>query len=124
MLPKIRVLLVDDHALFCEALRMSLEMSPDIEVVAEAHSISSAIEALAQGQPDVICMDINLAGHSGIALTRQLLARDPALRIIGLSATSDPDQVAAMKQAGACGYVIKSRAGADLPLAIRTATFR
>ena len=117
----IRVLLVDDHALFREALRMSLEMSPDIEVVAEAHSSTSTLAALAQSLPDVVCMDINLVGYSGIELTRQLLALYPDLKIIGLSADSDPTRVADMRRAGACGYVIKAQAGVDLPQAIREA---
>jgi DNA-binding NarL/FixJ family response regulator len=115
---KLRVLLVDDHHMFRQAVGMSLAQSPDIEVVAEAADGQTALEALARSAPDVVCMDVNLPGQDGIELTRQLLARQPGLRVIGLSAHVDPTLVARMLQAGALGYVSKLRAGHELLAAI------
>lgn len=115
----VRVLLVDDHAMFREAVRMSLAQSPDIQVVAEACDGPAALAALTSNAPDVACIDINLPGQDGIELTRQLLACRPDLRVIGLSAHADPLLVARMLHAGAMGYVSKLHAGQELLPAIQ-----
>jgi len=114
----LRVLLVDDHVMFREAVGMSLAQSSDIQVVAEVGDGPAALAALASSAPDVVCIDVNLPGQDGIALTRQLLARRPELRVIGLSAHADPLLVARMLHAGALGYVSKLRVGQELLPAI------
>jgi two-component system NarL family response regulator len=114
----LRILLVDDHPMFRQALRMSLEMLPDVQVVAEAASAASALTRIAEVVVDVVCLDINLPDQSGIALTAQLISLRPGLRIIALSAYSDVAVVGQMLQAGASAYVLKSNAGDELPLAI------
>jgi two-component system invasion response regulator UvrY len=117
----LRVLLADDHALFREALRMVLELTPDIEVVAEVGSGLQVLEAVNRSRPDVVCMDVNMPGLDGVEATRQLQSVYPAVKVIGLSAHVDLPRVAAMCHAGAMGYVVKGRAGAELPDAIRQA---
>jgi DNA-binding NarL/FixJ family response regulator len=117
----LRVLLADDHALFREALRMVLELTPDIEVVAEVESGLQVLEAVDRSHPDVVCMDVNMPGLDGVEATRQLQSVYPAVKVIGLSAHVDLPRVAAMCHAGAMGYVVKGRAGAELPDAIRQA---
>jgi DNA-binding NarL/FixJ family response regulator len=115
----LRVLLVDDHEMFRQAVSLSLAEAPGIQVVAEAADGAAALAALTHSTPDVVCLDVNLPGQDGIELTRELLARRPELRVIGLSAHADPLLVARMLHAGAMGYVSKSRVGQDLQAAIR-----
>lgn len=117
----LRIMLVDDHEMFRQAVRMSLAEAPGIQVVAEAADGAAALAALAHSRPDVVCLDVNLPGQDGIALTRALLARRPELRVIGLSAHADPMLVARMLHAGAMGYVSKSRVCQELQAAIHQA---
>lgn len=116
---KFRVLLAEDHAMFRKALRMVLELSPEIEIVAEAADGPAVLEGVERCQPDVVCMDIRMPGLDGIEATRQIIARRPGTRIVGLSAHSDPVTVNAMLDAGALGYVMKTEAGQHLLAAIR-----
>ena len=115
----LRVLLVDDHALFRKALRMSLALEPGISVVGEAWDAASALRCAAECHPHVVCMDINLPGIDGIATTRALLTQDPGLKVIGLSAHVDPVLDKHLREAGAHGYVNKMNAGTELANAIR-----
>ncbi len=116
---KIRLMLADDNALLREALDMLLGLQADMEVVAYA---ANGLEVLAQIDvvcPDIVCMDINMGCLDGIETTRQLLLRQPQVKVIGLSADGDAALVAAMFQAGGLGYVVKSRASAHLLTAVR-----
>lgn len=116
---KIRLMLADDNALLREALDMLLGLQADMEVVAHA---ANGLEVLAQidaVRPDIVCMDINMDRLDGIETTRQLLLLQPQVKVIGLSAHVDAAQVSAMLQAGCLGYVLKSRASADLLTAVR-----
>lgn len=116
---KIRVMLADDHALFRDALRMVLEMAPDMEVVAEAENGHQVLQYMAQLQPDVVCMDLSMPGMNGLETTRHLRSSYPQTRIIGLSAHADLDRVVEMHRAGALGYVTKANAADELHAAIR-----
>lgn len=117
---KIRVLLADDHEIFREALRMTLELDPDIEVVAQAGDGMGVLESMTSIPVDVVCMDMRMAGLGGIETTRRLLQRFPATKVIGLSAHDDPVLVREMIAAGACGYVLKMDIGRELTQAIRS----
>jgi len=116
---KIRVLLADDHAMFRDALRMTLEVDPDIEVVAQADDGKALLESMARLPVDVVCIDICMAGLDGIETTRQLLQRFPETKVIGLSAQDNPNVVADMLRAGARGYVLKMDVARELIDAIR-----
>lgn len=116
---KVRIILADDHSLFRSALRMSLESTPDIEVVGEAMSGVSALRCAVQTHPDVVCMDVNMPGLNGIEATRQLLASQPEVKVVAMSAMNDLKLVAEMMSAGASAYVSKMNAGQELPDAIR-----
>jgi two-component system NarL family response regulator len=116
---KLRVLLVDDHRMFREALRAMLERMPDIEVVGEAGDGLEALELAEQTRPHVVCMDVRMPGLNGVEATRRLLAAQPAARVIGLSSYSDSHLIQEMLNAGATGYVTKDEAGVDLLRAIR-----
>lgn len=116
---KIRVLLADDHAMFRDALRMTLEVDPYIEVVSQADDGKAVLESMARIPVDVICIDICMAGLDGIETTRQLLQRFPETKVIGLSAHDNPTLVADMLRAGARGYVLKMDVSQELTDAIR-----
>lgn len=115
-----RVLLADDHRMFRQALRNLLEKESDIEVVAEADDGYGVLTQAAASLPDVVCMDVNMPGLNGIEATRRLLASQPAIKVIGLSAYSDRRFVLDMLNAGAAGYVTKAEAGEELLRAIKT----
>lgn len=116
---KLQVMLVDDHTLFRQALHMSLALSPGIEIVAEAGNAATALALVDITQVNVVCLDVNLPDLSGVEVTRLLMARQPSLKVIGLSAQADMAVVAAMIDAGAAGFVSKISAGQDLPEAIQ-----
>lgn len=115
-----RIMLVDDHKMFREALRAMLEKEPDMEVVAEAGDGPEAVRLAGESAPDVVCMDIGLPGMNGIETTRRVLAACPQAKIVALSAHSEERYVLDMMQAGAKGYVIKANAGEELLRAIGT----
>ncbi|HSB54857.1 MAG TPA: response regulator, partial [Gemmatimonadales bacterium] len=102
---RLRVLVVDDHALVRRGFATLLAGEPDLEVVGEANNGQRAIEVARQTAPDVILMDINMPVMNGIDATRAIHAESPAIRVIGLSVFDDPEQSDAMRQAGAAGYL-------------------
>ena len=116
---RLRVLVVDDHALVRRGFATLLAGEPDLEVVGEADNGQQAIELTRQLTPDVILMDVSMPGMNGIDATRAILAEFPAMRVIGLSMVEDPDQPEAMRDAGAVGYLRKNDAAEALLAAIR-----
>lgn len=113
-----RVLLVDDHGMFREALRGLLDREPSIEVVGEVGDGSDVVEAVDRLLPDVVVMDINLPHINGIEATRAVVARHPQVRVVALSAHGYKQFVMQMLDAGATAYVVKSAAGDQLVQAI------
>ncbi|MCX6032954.1 MAG: response regulator transcription factor [Chloroflexi bacterium] len=118
--PRIRLLIVDDHAMFREGLRAVLERQPDFVVVGEAGDADNAVRLARELTPDVILMDLHLGASSGVDATRLILAQEPAVRIIALTMYQDDDLIAAMFGAGAQGYILKESRGAALMHAVRT----
>jgi DNA-binding NarL/FixJ family response regulator len=116
---KLRVLLADDHNIFRKALRMALEMAPNIEIVGEAVDGGGVLASVGESRPDVVCMDLSMPGLDGVDTTRQLLALYPEVKVVGLSGHVDLPRVAEMIGAGALGYVVKTAAGTELLPAIR-----
>lgn len=114
-----RLLIVDDHQLVREGLVRLCEFESDIEVVGQAGDATAAIAAVETLQPDVVLMDVNLGAIDGIEATRQICARQPATRVIGLSMYPDAAVAAAMHRAGAVGYLTKGGSPEDLLIAIR-----
>lgn len=114
-----RVLLVDDHELFCQALSILLEAN---EAVVEVRTCSDTREALNLARawrPDLVLMDVSLPGISGIAATGELLAMTDPPRVIMLSGHSDDDVVVESLRIGARGYLLKQSAFEELSFAIR-----
>lgn len=111
---RIRVALVDDHAMVRQGLRSILDDADDLEVVGEAEDGQAAIEVARRARPDVIVLDINLPKLNGIEVTRRILAEHPTTTIIGIS-VNDDDQVArAVKAAGATAFLPKGSAASHL----------
>lgn len=118
---KIRLLLVDDHAVIRTGLRMLLESQPDMFIVGEASTGSEALEKAAVLLPDIVVMDITLPDISGIEVTRQLKQKLPNIATVALTIHEDEQYFFEMLQAGAAGYVPKRAAPDDLISAIRAA---
>jgi len=116
---KIRVLLVDDHAVVRAGYRMLLKNSENIEVVAEADSGEQACKAFIDLQPDVIVMDLSMPGIGGLEAIRRIIARDANAKILVFSMHEDTVFVEQALQAGAQGYISKSSAPEILVEAIK-----
>lgn len=116
---KLKVLLADDHKMFREALRSMLAKETEIEVVAEVGDGRDVLIAAAKTKPDIVCMDVSMPGLNGVEATRRLVAAQPGVKVIGLSAYSDKRFVMEMLNAGAAGYVTKGDAGDELLRAIQ-----
>jgi two-component system, NarL family, response regulator LiaR len=117
----IRLVIVDDHKVFAEALGVLLKTERDIELLAVAPDAESALDIVRLRRPDVVLMDVDLPGMNGIAATRGVLASSPETRVIVLTALMDPQVVEGAAAAGAIGFVSKQRAADDLLAAIRAA---
>lgn len=116
---KIRVLLVDDHAVVRAGYRMLLKNSEDIEVVAEADSGERACKAFIEFNPDVVVMDISMPGIGGLEAIRRIIARETNARILVFSMHEDTVFVEQALQAGAQGYITKNSAPEILVEAIK-----
>ncbi|HST98894.1 MAG TPA: response regulator transcription factor [Geodermatophilus sp.] len=103
----VRVLVVDDQALFREALATLLGARPEVEVVGEAGNGHQALERAAALQPDVVLMDLHMPVLDGIAATRRLTVEQPGVRVLALTTFDDEEDVFAALRAGALGYLLK-----------------
>jgi DNA-binding NarL/FixJ family response regulator len=117
----VRVLLVDDQALFREALATLLAVRPEIEVVGEAGDGAAALERAASLRPDVVLMDLHMPVLDGIAATRRLRVEQPDVRVLALTTFDDDEDVFAALRAGAVGYLLKDVASERLVEALLAA---
>ena len=115
----VRIMLVDDHTMVREALRVVLEQDSSMQVVAEVGDGDAALRLAAEMTPDVVVMDVALPGISGIETTRRLLTKYPKIKVLALSTHLDRRIVQQMLDVGARGYIVKSAAGAELKQGIR-----
>jgi len=117
---KIRVMLVDDHAVVRQGIANLLRDQPDIEVIGEAADGQEAVELAARLLPNVILMDISIPKLDGVEATRIIHNDWPEIRIIGLSMFEEADRARAMRDAGAVDYITKSGPAEELIHVIRT----
>jgi two-component system, NarL family, response regulator NreC len=116
----IKVLIVDDHQIIREGLRVMLEKEHDINIVGEAEDGRMAAQLARELAPDVIIMDVAMPDLNGIEATRQITAQLSGVKIIALSMHDDRRLVLNMLKAGAAGYILKDDAFKSLSKAIRT----
>ena len=121
MTKKIRILLVDDHAIVRLGLMTLLNDQPDMEVVGEAGTAGEAVKAVEKFHPNVALMDIRLPGEGGIEATRQVTERFPSSKVVILTSFADDELVVRAIRAGAVGYVLKQVETDELLRAIQAA---
>jgi DNA-binding NarL/FixJ family response regulator len=119
-LDEVRVVVVDDHDLFRAGLRNLLE-EQGVNVVGDAANGQTAIELASQLAPDVVIMDLNMPGLTGVETTRKLAGIAPLTRVVVLTISADDDDVMDAVMAGACGYLLKDSSIQDLIVGIRAA---
>ncbi len=123
----IRVLVVDDHPVFAEMLSRAISSDPALECVGHAQSASHAYDMVAELRPDVVTMDLQMPEIDGIAATTHLMARQPDLLILILTAHAVGARMDAVRESGAVGVVLKDGALATILGAIggaRRGTFQ
>jgi two-component system response regulator NreC len=118
---KIKLLLVDDHAVVRSGLRMLLENEDDVEIVGEAGTAQEAIDKIKDLEPDVVLMDIGLPDRSGIEAASEIQSLELDVAVVALTIHEDEEYFFRMLEAGASGYVPKRAAPDELLTAIRAA---
>ncbi|MEY2584843.1 MAG: hypothetical protein QOD80_869 [Verrucomicrobiota bacterium] len=119
---RIRVLLVDDHSLVRAGIRSLLEKISNVEVVGEACDGREALELVTSTLPDLVLMDIAMAGLGGLEALPRILKLFPRVQVVILSAHSNEEYVIRALRAGASGYMLKDAATTELELVIRAVT--
>ncbi len=119
-MPDLKLMIVDDHAIFREGLRTLLDLEEDFEVIAEASRGDEAVALAAEEAPDVILLDLHLPDGSGADFCRELRRVSPQSKVLILSAYDDDEEISAALIAGASGYVLKTIGGERLADNIRS----
>ena len=120
MTEAVRLLIVDDHAVVRQGLRLFLELQPDLEIVGEAADGREALAQALELSPDVILMDVEMPELDGIGATELLREQAPGARVLMLSSFDDERRVLPALRAGAAGYLLKNTEPDELVAAIRT----
>ncbi|MGI8808456.1 MAG: response regulator [Acidimicrobiales bacterium] len=116
--PALRVLIADDHPVFRDGLRLVLQSATGVELVGEATTGSEAVRAAAELEPDVVVMDLQMPGISGIEATRQILAARPDTAVVVLTMLDEDESIMSALQAGARGYLLKESSPDDIVRAV------
>lgn len=116
---KIKILLVDDHAVLRSGLKLLLNAQPDMEVLDEATDGLEAINKAIKLFPDVVLMDISMPGIGGLEATKQIKSKCPKIKILVLTMHDDETYLDEFLRHGASGYVVKKAADTELTSAIR-----
>ncbi len=115
---KIRILIVDDHAIMRDGIRALLNVDDTLEIVGEASEGKEAIEKFQELKPDVIVMDIVMPGMDGLEATRRITKRNTKTKVLILTQHENKDYILSAVKAGVAGYVPKKALGSDLISAI------
>jgi len=113
------VVIADDHQFFRDGVRALLNSQPDMECAGEAATGEEAVRLSAELQPDVVLMDVQMPGMSGIDATRQIVSGSPQIRVLVVTMFEDDHLVFAAMRAGARGYLLKGARQEDMVRAIR-----
>jgi DNA-binding NarL/FixJ family response regulator len=117
----IRILLVDDHPVVRMGLRGMLEAEADLTVVGDASSGPEGVELAVAARPDIVLMDLRMPGGDGVEATERIVARAPGVRVMVLTTYESDRDILRAIEAGACGYLLKDAAPAELAEAVRAA---
>ena len=117
---KIRVVVADDHKMFCQTLSSLLNTHEGIEVVGQAHSGQAAVESSWKLSPDIVLMDISFDDFEGTTATQRILEKSPDIKIIALTMHFGREYFQKMMKAGASGYMVKDCGVEELLRAIQT----
>ena len=118
---RVRVLIVDDHSVVRQGLRMFLALDPEIDIVAEAATGEEAVQSAREIRPDVVLMDLLMPGTGGIEATRTIRTEMPDVEVIALTSVLDDEAVTGAIRAGAIGYLLKNTEADELLRAIKSA---
>jgi DNA-binding NarL/FixJ family response regulator len=116
---RIRLVVADDHRLFLEGVRASLNEAEDIEIVGEADSGTKLLSLVAHSRPDLVLMDFSMPQLDGLACLDTIRSRHPDVKVAILSAFREPDVIQAALRRGACAYIVKTINPDDLASVIR-----
>ena len=119
--PRIRIMLVDDHAVVRSGLSAFLSVMPELELVGEAENGDEAVRRCGLLSPDVILMDLMMPGTDGVTATRLIREKYPTVHVIALTSFPEDELVQNALQAGATGYLMKNVSARELAAAIRAA---
>jgi DNA-binding NarL/FixJ family response regulator len=117
----IRILVVDDHSVVRQGLRMFLGLDPELEIVGEAENGAEAVERAAELKPDVVLMDMLMPVMDGIAATAAIRTQMPDIEVIALTSVLEDEAVIGAVKAGAIGYLLKDTQSDELRRAIKAA---
>lgn len=118
---RVRVLLVDDHAVVRSGLSAFLMAFDDLELIGEARDGEEAVRFCERHRPDVVLMDLVMPGMDGVAATRAIRERCPEVQVIALTSFREEELVQGALEAGAIGYLLKNVTAGELAEAIRKA---
>jgi DNA-binding NarL/FixJ family response regulator len=118
---QIRVVVVDDHQLMLDAIRLTLEQSEDIELVGEALTGSEALPLIGRTQPDLVLLDIRMPQMDGLTCLGKIRERHPNIKVVILSGIDEPEQIQTALKHGASAFVVKHVDPRDLASALRQA---
>jgi DNA-binding NarL/FixJ family response regulator len=118
--PRIRIILVEDHAILREGLKALILMESDFDIVCDFGNEEQSLRSISDLQPDIVITDLALPGRSGIELLADVKRVSPATRKLVLTAHDNEEYIRAALNAGADGYVLKDANSAELMLGIRT----
>jgi DNA-binding NarL/FixJ family response regulator len=114
-----RIVVADDHPLFRFAIRHTLEIHPDLEVVAEAANGQEAVELCRRLEPDLVLMDLRMPVVDGVAATRAIMRELPKTLVLILTAIDESRDLSDSLEAGAAGYILKDAPAAQITHAVR-----
>lgn len=118
-MPRLRVLLADDHAIVREGLKALINGHPDMEVVGEAADGRTVCTKANELRPDVVVMDVSMPDVNGVQATREVRRQRPEVRVLALTVHEERSYLRELMEAGASGYVLKRSAAEDLVHALR-----
>ncbi len=116
---KIKILMVDDHAILRDGIRAILGLHNDFEIVGEAAEGKEAVEKARELSPDVVLMNIDMPGMEGLEATRRIVKRNPKMKVLMLTRHDTKEYIISAIKAGAAGYLPKRVLGSELVSAIR-----